>query len=557
MINYKTYSDLSKDIRQSIHKIPKDVTLIVGIPRSGMVPAYMISAFLNLPVATLGEYINNITPLSGCRPLNLKKKRENKILIVDDTVSNGINLKRTKELLKKKKDKAHYIFYAVYTTEKSKDLVDIFGTICEQTRIFQWNYFHHDILSRACIDIDGVLCKDPTEKENDDGEEYKKFILNALPLFLTNFPIKALVTSRLEKYREPTEKWLKKHDIHYNDLYMLDLPSKEERIKQNAHAKFKADLYTQLKDTELFIESDREQAAKIALLTSKPVMCITTDEIFPVENNDISSTELEIQTLKHELIKKNKTIQMMELSKFWKLRSYYIFLKRLVRAESLRKNKIAVYTAIFGDYDSLKEPPQIEGCDFFCFTDDPNLSSKKYKIVVCKRRFKDPTRDARMYKILSHKFLPEYKYTLWIDGTVQIKEGFDMKNFIKRYLKKQGLAIFKHPERDCVYQEVKACKKLNKDDPKVMDRQIRRYKKERYPENNGLVGSGIILRKNRSKRVMKINEDWWSELENNSKRDQLSFNYVCWKNHFNYGIIDTYNGFYWDNEFFRILPHNK
>ena len=32
-------------------------------------------------------------------------------------------------------------------------------------------------------------------------------------------------------------------------------------------------------------------------------------------------------------------------------------------------------------------------------------------------------------------------------------------------------------------------------------------------------------------------EDWWLELKYWSKRDQLSFPYVCWKNQFNYNFI--------------------
>lgn len=51
------------------------------------------------------------------------------------------------------------------------------------------------------MDIDGVLCADPTPEENDDGEKYRHFLLNTPPLFIPKVTIGTLVTSRLEKYR--------------------------------------------------------------------------------------------------------------------------------------------------------------------------------------------------------------------------------------------------------------------------------------------------------------------------------------------------------------------
>ena len=39
MINYKTYNDLYADIIKNIHKIPHDIDMVVGVPRSGMLAA--------------------------------------------------------------------------------------------------------------------------------------------------------------------------------------------------------------------------------------------------------------------------------------------------------------------------------------------------------------------------------------------------------------------------------------------------------------------------------------------------------------------------------------
>ena len=71
-----------------------------------------------------------------------------------------------------------------------------------------------------------------------------------------------------------------------------------------------------------------------------------------------------------------------------------------------------------------------------------------------------------------------------------------------------------------------------------MRKQVDRYRKAGYPADNGLVSGAIIFRKNASPTVKKINEDWWREIESGSVRDQLSFDYVAWKNTFPFFRID-------------------
>src|SRR5688572_2248785 len=96
--------------------------------------------------------------------------------------------------------------------------------------------------------------------------------------------------------------------------------------------------------------------------------------------------------------------------------------------------QIAIYTAIFADYDTLKLPPQDTGCDYFCFTDNHNLRSDIYKIRLQSRRFANPARDARYYKILSHQVLPQYRYSLWVDASASFKFN-NIQEFVRSTLK--------------------------------------------------------------------------------------------------------------------------
>lgn len=201
------------------------------------------------------------------------------------------------------------------------------------------------------------------------------------------------------------------------------------------------------------------------------------------------------------------------------------------------RNKIAVYTAIFGGYDHLTEPKEeIKGCDFYCFTDNEKLESNLFKIVNVEGQYSDPTRNARKIKTLAHEYLPDYEYTLWIDGNINFRE-FDVEKMFSDFLAEHDVAIHRHNVRECVFDEFAVCAKLELDSVSLMSEQIMRYLKEGYPINNGLAETSVVFRRN-TDLSKKINEDWWNEIKDNSRRDQLSIDYVFWKNKAEYYKIN-------------------
>lgn len=276
-MNYKSYDDLGLTISRNIHKIPSDIDLVVGIPRSGMIPATMIGQLLNKPVVALDSYIGGNIYEVGLyrRPVKMIANilEVKKALIIDDSINSGCSINRVKDKIKNS-DRGSIVnlYAAVYYVSCGLNNIDIGFEECSWPRIFQWNILNSWVISGACVDIDGVVCVDPTEDQNDDGEKYRNFLLTASPLCLTDFKVSCFVTSRLEKYRDLTEKWLRENGFKYNELVMLDLPSKEERIKQNIHARFKAEIYKNRKE-EIFIESNLSQAVQISELTGKLVFC--------------------------------------------------------------------------------------------------------------------------------------------------------------------------------------------------------------------------------------------------------------------------------------------
>lgn len=277
-MNYRTISDLNQAILKRLYILPRDIDLIVGIPRSGMFPANLLALYLNKPVTDLGSFINGHIYKAGERGQFISTKQYNKILVVDDSISSGSAMLKCKEQLQDL-EKQYTIQYAVvYTIPEKKNMVDYYFDVVPQPRYFQWNILNHMVLEKACVDIDGVLCVDPSPEQNDDGERYIDFLLHAQPLFIPGATIGTLVSSRLEKYRKETESWLQANHIKYNKLVLLDLPDQAARQRANCHASHKANEYKS-SQYKLFIESSLSQATEINRITGKPVLCTENFEM--------------------------------------------------------------------------------------------------------------------------------------------------------------------------------------------------------------------------------------------------------------------------------------
>lgn len=276
--NYKSYADLACDIALGIQTLP-EVDLIVGIPKSGLIPAVMIANFLNCEMVDLDTFLFTSSKRSGKRKVNRANVgKTTRVLVVDDSVNTGRQFNEVRSRLSHFGEDYEFLFCAVYGLKKNahQEVADYVLSNVEQPRFFQWNYRNHIIAEHALFDLDGVLCVDPTDDQNDDGDLYREFIANARILSIPRKKLSAIVTSRLERFRSETEDWLSKNNVRYGELIMLDLPTASERRRLRAHAPFKAEVYSS-RDEVLFVESNWKQARDIARISDKPVICTEND----------------------------------------------------------------------------------------------------------------------------------------------------------------------------------------------------------------------------------------------------------------------------------------
>ncbi|WP_435066122.1 glycosyltransferase domain-containing protein [Halobaculum sp. EA56] len=197
-----------------------------------------------------------------------------------------------------------------------------------------------------------------------------------------------------------------------------------------------------------------------------------------------------------------------------------------------------VYTAIYGGYDHLIEPRYpADNIDYICFTDDQTLTSDVWDVRVPNvNPDLPPNLKNRRVKILAHEYLPEYDYSVYVDGNVGITAS--LRPLINKYREEKFVAPT-HPVRDCVYDEAEACLKLNKGDPESIRAQIEAYRDEGLPEEWGLTANRLLLRQHTSPDVKQLMKDWWRELETYSSRDQLSLPFVLWKHDVDVTLMDS------------------
>ena len=277
--NYTSIADLADTIRRNLWRVPSDVSLIVGVPRSGLMAALMVGEFLHKPVIDLDGYLRSSAPFVGSRGKHMNTSG-NRVLLLDDTVFSGRSIERVKKLIGTRENVLYGCIYA--EGEHATDFVDLYfennyDPAVKPWHLYEWNILHHGAkLSEACMfDLDGVLCAEPPDER--DTEHYENYIANATPLIVPTTKIGAIVTYRCERYRKVTADWLKRHGVQYNELFMCQC--EHHRSSANA-ARYKAFGYEQAKWALLFVESDPAQAELIAKTTGKPVFCYSNGKMY-------------------------------------------------------------------------------------------------------------------------------------------------------------------------------------------------------------------------------------------------------------------------------------
>ena len=274
---YITNAQLIRDCKNLL--LPQvanlDIRGIVGIPRSGMLPASMIAMWLNLPLYFLDPQ-NNLLPMSAASKfggIRMLKHRSSlgRLLVVDDTVYCGTAMKNFKKKLLE-----DVYFCSVYCRPASEFKPDFYGRELNPPHLLEWNLFNCTYIQSALLDFDGILCPNVPFEILEDEEKHKEWLSNVKPFYhrLPKFKCKGIVTARFERYRDITENWLARHNVKYERLIMMPNEMEEDRLRDHVETSstYKAKHFVE-SDAKFFIESEVPEAIRIRKKSGKLVIC--------------------------------------------------------------------------------------------------------------------------------------------------------------------------------------------------------------------------------------------------------------------------------------------
>jgi hypothetical protein len=215
---------------------------------------------------------------------------------------------------------------------------------------------------------------------------------------------------------------------------------------------------------------------------------------------------------------------------------------------------MVAYTAITGGYDDVSNRSFLSpDCDYVIFSDQ--------NLIGWGRRdpcgiFTTSRMNAKIHKLLPHIYFPRYKYSLWIDGNIDIAVN---PRELLGSIGNADMAMFRHRAPRDFQKEARWCKKLNLDNHDDLDRAVERYNflESRFPggrrAKRPFYEASVIFRRHRAV-VERFNEIWWAEICYGSSRDQISLPYAISKT----GVeIATIPGNIMENDFFHPKRKHK
>ncbi|MED6135320.1 hypothetical protein PIB30_045367 [Stylosanthes scabra] len=214
---------------------------------------------------------------------------------------------------------------------------------------------------------------------------------------------------------------------------------------------------------------------------------------------------------------------------------------------------VIVASAIFGNYDLIQQPRNIskaakKNVPFYMFIDDETESFMKnasildgtrrvglWRIIVVRNiPYTDARRNGKVPKLLLHRIFPNVRYSIWIDGKLQLV--VDPYQVLERFLWRPNatFAISRHYRRFDVFVEAEANKAAGKYENASIDRQVQfyqyhdgltHYSKEKLPITSDVPEGCVIIREHIPITNL-FTCLWFNEVDRFTSRDQISFSTV-------------------------------
>lgn len=204
--------------------------------------------------------------------------------------------------------------------------------------------------------------------------------------------------------------------------------------------------------------------------------------------------------------------------------------------------KVAIITSLIGAYDNklLNIDYDRSKYDFICFTNNKRLRSKTWDLRIVEPIIpNDYAKSSYVYKWLTKDFIDNDLYDIccWTDSSLYEFNLDKFEEYLNKFIQMENVALYieQHPSRFYLKDELEANRRLTKDVDERMVKQVERYYREGYKDGFvNLPETGFSFRRFKDPELIKMCELLYDEMKgpNSTKRDQLIFQYACWKTNF-------------------------
>jgi hypothetical protein len=121
---------------------------------------------------------------------------------------------------------------------------------------------------------------------------------------------------------------------------------------------------------------------------------------------------------------------------------------------------------------------------------------------------------------------------MYIDGSWRIEKNDTVEHFVKQFLNKSDILCFEHPERHCIQDEADFVLEVKRNKYKGLPikEQAQYYASQWFPNDYGLTATWMLIFRYGNEKTKQFFKDWRTECLTRTYQDQISFDYLVWKN---------------------------
>ncbi len=196
--------------------------------------------------------------------------------------------------------------------------------------------------------------------------------------------------------------------------------------------------------------------------------------------------------------------------------------------------KVALITAVYGDYDPVRSLPLDHGFDAaICVTDGKSEVGEGWDVVV------DPRPESDRLAAKRPKMMPwlftDCDAAVWLDASFEVTSG-ELRSWVDAHFVHDDFVVWQHPEgRFDIRDEVEACWHFPKYQQFPLREQLQAYVDEGMPKHWGLFACGMIGWVF-TDTTMRFGERWYEENVRWSVQDQVSLPFLLWDSGMRFGL---------------------